>query len=220
MLRHIHVATEHIAGLTLVGSGEIQFVGLGQIVDNEFVHPFHVGQLRFAAVRFAVQADGQRAEDAHQIEVGIGTPEVGLSEGDVAFGGRSLRATGIVDEVVGQLDDLVVLIPCSHHALVVGRCAESIELCAGLFVRSRVGCDVIALPLGVLHVGVRLRLRHLREQGVDAHVEFVLRGVERLGSEASFGFLIEEIRAGRGAEEGRGEESGEEYIAFHDEDRN
>ena len=220
LLRHIHVATEHIAGLTLVGSGEIQFVGLGQIVDNEFVHAFHVGQLRFAAVRFAVQADGQRAEDAHQIEVGIGTPEAGLSEGDVAFGGRSLRAAGVVDEVVGQLDDLVVLIPRSHHALVVGRCAESIELCAGLFVRSRVGRDVIALPLGVLHVGVRLRLRHLREQGVDAHVEFVLRGVERLGSEASFGFLIEEIRAGRGAEEGRGEESGEEYIAFHDEDRN
>ena len=54
LLRHIHVTTEHIAGLTLVGSGEIQFVGLGQIVDNEFVHTFHVGQLCFAAVGFAV----------------------------------------------------------------------------------------------------------------------------------------------------------------------
>ena len=114
-----------------------------------------------------------------------------------------------VNEIIGQLDNLVVLIPCSHHALVVGRCAESIELCAGLFVRSRVGRDVIALPLGVLHVGVRLRLRDLREQGVNSHVEFVLGGVERLGSEASFGFFVEEIGASRGAEQRGGEECSE-----------
>ena len=50
LLRHIHVATEHVAGLALVGGGEIERFGLGQIVDNEGIHAFDVCQFRFSPV--------------------------------------------------------------------------------------------------------------------------------------------------------------------------
>ena len=220
LLRHIHVTTEHVAGLALVGGGEIERFGLGQIVDNEGIHAFDVCQFRFSPVRRAVEADRQRTEDAYEIEIGIGAPEIGLPERDVALFLRGLRALGIFDHVIGQLDDLKMLIPRGYHPFVVGRGAESIQLSASLLVRSGIGRDVVALPLGILHVGVRLRLRDLREQGVNSHVEFVLGGVERLGSEASFGFFVEEIGASRGAEQRGGEECSEKNMAFHDGDRN
>ena len=179
----VDVAAAVVAWRLVVGVGQ-GVLGIFEVLHDEFVDVVDTAQLCIHARSVGLGDEGQGAEYAYEVVVAVGAPVFCLPEGDVDFLLRGRRLCGAGNDEVGSFNDTVVSRPGVAHTFVVARCAEGVECGAGLLVGAGVGGDVVALPLGVHHVGPSLREVHPFVEGVDAAIEGVLR------DEVVFGYLL------------------------------
>ena len=85
LLSHIHICSKHLARFALVGSRKVVAICLHQVSENLFINLFHRGKFSGAVVIFVVKIDGEWTKHAHEVEVSISTPEIGLSQSDLEF---------------------------------------------------------------------------------------------------------------------------------------
>ena len=78
LLCHIHLCSKHLSRFALVGSREVVAICLHQVSEDLFIDLFHRGKLSGAVIILIVKIEGEGTKHAHEIEVSISTPVVGL----------------------------------------------------------------------------------------------------------------------------------------------
>ena len=119
---------------------------------------------------------------------------------DLILSNRSLACT--LSNQVGSLDYRIVLVPGISYTLVGTIRCKSIEGSTSLLVRTRVGCDIITLPLWVHRVGPTLCLVYSVIQCVNTCCQVIFAIEEVIWGQLSLRFLIQEVSARRESKQG------------------
>ena len=195
-------------------AGREEFLRILEVLDNEAVDLFNRSGGLVGRREGRGGLERERTEDAHEVVVGVGAPVLGIADGNVFLCFAHGRVWSRVEDDVGGLDDGVVVVPRGGHTFIIIVRTEGIEFGTSLLVGTGVGGDVVALPLGVHHVGPALREVYLFIKCGDAALEGCL-GVEVVArGEESLGVFVEEVVA-RGGHQRSGQKATEDYIVFH-----
>ena len=140
--------------------------GILQVLNDHFVNFCNFCRLSIQLVNVCICDDRYFTEYTYQIEVRICTPIVGITKGYVLLFLWAIHISCSIYNQVSSLDHRIMQIPCICYTLVGTLRCKSIKSRTSLLVWTRVGCDIITLPLWVHRVGPALCL-------VDSFVQSV-----------------------------------------------
>ena len=162
-------------------------------MNDQFVYFLNLRWLSIKLFYVGLSDNRQFAEYTYQIVVRVSTPEVSVSQCGSNLSLITREFLRALDNQIGSLDNCIMLSPGFCNTLVGTIRIKCIERSTSLLVRTRVGCDIVTLPLWVHRVSPTLCLIHFIVQRINACGVVVFDGIKCVWIQLTLWILIQEI---------------------------